>query len=90
MMKTDRVHIKGPGTDLRFSIKGIRAIPCGGAHNIPDGEVFTAPVKTSVQGHVSYNAPTIYRLCPEFAPEVDETTAELGISTSSVRKRYGR
>jgi aminopeptidase len=61
MMKTDKVHIKGPGTDLRFSIKGIRAIPCGGTHNIPDGEVFTAPVKTSVEGHVSYNAPTIYQ-----------------------------
>jgi len=61
MMKTDKVHLKGPGTDLRFSIKGIRAIPCGGTHNIPDGEVFTAPVKTSVQGHVSYNAPTIYQ-----------------------------
>jgi len=61
MMKTDQVHITGPGTDLRFSIKGIRAIPCGGTHNIPDGETFTAPVKTSVQGHVSYNAPTIYQ-----------------------------
>jgi aminopeptidase len=61
MMKTDQVHIKGPGTDLRFSIKGIKAIPCGGSHNIPDGEVFTAPVRTSVQGHVQYNAPTIYQ-----------------------------
>ena len=61
MMKTDEVHIIGPGTDLRFSIKGIRAIPCGGQHNIPDGECFTAPVKNSVQGHVQYNAPTIYQ-----------------------------
>jgi len=61
MMKTDRVHIKGPGTDLHFSIKGIAAVPCGGKHNIPDGEVFTAPVKTSVQGVVQYNAPTIYQ-----------------------------
>ena len=61
MMKTDRVHLKGPGTDLHFSIKGIPAIPCGGTHNIPDGEVFTAPVRNSVQGHVSYNAPTIYQ-----------------------------
>src|SRR6478735_12118097 len=61
MMKTDQVHIKGPGTDLRFSIKGIKAIPCGGTHNIPDGEVFTAPVRNSVQGVVSYNAPTIYQ-----------------------------
>jgi aminopeptidase len=61
MEATDLVEIKGPGTDLRFSIKGISAIPCGGTHNIPDGEVFTAPVKNSVQGHVSFNAPTIYQ-----------------------------
>jgi aminopeptidase len=61
MMKTDQVHLKGPGTDLRFSIKGIKAIPCGGTHNIPDGEVFTAPVRNSVQGVVQYNAPTIYQ-----------------------------
>jgi aminopeptidase len=61
MMKTDRVQIKGPGTELTFSIKGIRAIPCGGTHNIPDGEVFTAPVKNSVNGVLQYNAPTIYQ-----------------------------
>ena len=61
MEATDLVEIKGPGTDLRFSIKGISAIPCGGTHNIPDGEVFTAPVKHSVQGHISFNAPTIYQ-----------------------------
>jgi aminopeptidase len=61
MMDTDQVHIKGPGTDLRFSIKGIKAITCGGTHNIPDGEVFTAPVKNSVQGVVQHNAPTIYQ-----------------------------
>jgi aminopeptidase len=58
---TDRVEIRGPGTELKFSIKDIRAVTCGGTHNIPDGEVFTAPVKTSVQGHVSFNAPTIYQ-----------------------------
>ena len=61
MMATDLVEIKGPGTDLRFSIKGMAALPCGGTHNIPDGEVFTAPVKTSVQGVVTYNAPTVYQ-----------------------------
>jgi aminopeptidase len=61
MEKTDKVHIEGPGTDLHFSIKGIKAIPCGGSHNIPDGEVFTAPVRNSVQGHVTFNAPTIYQ-----------------------------
>ncbi|CAN5547338.1 aminopeptidase [soil metagenome] len=61
MEKTDLVEIKGPGTDLRFSIKGIGAIICGGDHNIPDGEVFSCPVKDSVQGHVTFNAPTIYQ-----------------------------
>ena len=63
MEATDVVEIRGPGTDLKFSIKGIPAIPCGGAHNIPDGEVFTAPVRDSVQGCISYNAPTIYQGC---------------------------
>jgi aminopeptidase len=61
MDKTDRVHLKGPGTDLRFSIKGIGAVCCGGDRNIPDGEVFTAPVRDSVEGEVTYNAPTIYQ-----------------------------
>ncbi len=59
--RADLVEIKGPGTDLRFSVKGIPAIVCGGSHNIPDGEVFTCPVRDSVQGHVSFNAPTIYQ-----------------------------
>ena len=61
MDKADTVHIKGPGTDLRFSLKGLKAIACGGTHNIPDGEVFSAPVKISVEGTLAYNAPTIYQ-----------------------------
>jgi aminopeptidase len=61
MQKTNRVEIKGPGIDLRFSVKGIPAVICGGDRNIPDGEVFTAPVKESVEGHVTFNAPTIYQ-----------------------------
>jgi aminopeptidase len=59
MEQTDEVHIVGPGTDLKFSIKDIGVIPCFGTHNIPDGECFTAPVKESVQGEISFNAPTI-------------------------------
>lgn len=59
--RTKLVEISGPGTDLRFSIEGIPAIMCGGSHNIPDGEVFTCPVKDSVQGFVSFNAPSIYQ-----------------------------
>jgi aminopeptidase len=61
MEKTDRVQIKGPGTDLTFSIKGIGATPCGGLRNIPDGEVYSCPVKDSVEGVVQYNAPTVYQ-----------------------------
>lgn len=61
MERTDRVDIKGPGTDLHFSIKDIGAVACGGSHNIPDGEVFTAPVRDSVEGHISFNAPTVYQ-----------------------------
>jgi aminopeptidase len=60
MIRTDRVHVTGPGTDLRFSIKGIGAKECGGQFNIPDGEVFSCPVKESVEGIVQYNAPTVY------------------------------
>jgi aminopeptidase len=60
MASTDRVSITGPGTDLRFSIKGIGAKECGGRYNIPDGEVFSCPVKESVEGVVQYNAPTVY------------------------------
>jgi aminopeptidase len=61
MEKTDKVHIKGEGTDLSFSIKGIKAIKCAGELNIPDGEVYTAPVKDSVNGTISYNAPAVYQ-----------------------------
>ncbi len=61
MTSTDRVELKGPGTDLRFSIKGIHAVACGGKHNIPDGEVFSCPVRDSVEGEITYNAPTVYQ-----------------------------
>jgi len=61
MTATDRVELKGPNTDLRFSIKGIKAVACGGRHNIPDGEVFSCPVKDSVEGEITYNAPTVYQ-----------------------------
>jgi aminopeptidase len=61
MERTDRVEIAGPGADLRFSIKKIPAVICGGDRNIPDGEVFTAPVRDSVNGFVTFNAPTIYQ-----------------------------
>lgn len=59
--KTDRVQLKGPGTDLTFSIKDIQAIKCAGEANLPDGEVYTAPVRDSVNGTITYNTPSMYQ-----------------------------
>jgi aminopeptidase len=56
---TDRVRIKGPGTDLTFSIKDLPAVKCDGHRNIPDGEVYTAPVRDSLNGVITYNAATM-------------------------------
>lgn len=61
MERTDRVRLLGPGTDLSFSIKGIPAIKCDGRMNIPDGEVFTAPVRDSVNGTIAFNTPALYQ-----------------------------
>lgn len=72
LKKTDHVHIKAPGTDLSFSLKGIGAKMCKGDRNIPDGEVFSCPVKTSINGRIQFNTPTLYsgtkfeNVCLEF------------------------
>jgi aminopeptidase len=60
MKRAERVHLKSPGTDLAFCIKGIGAKMCKGDRNIPDGEVFSCPVKKSVNGVIQFNTPTIY------------------------------
>lgn len=60
MNKADKIHIKGPDTDLTFSIKGLGAVGCAGDRNIPDGEVFSCPIKKSVNGVIQYNTPSIY------------------------------
>lgn len=60
MEKTDKVRITGKDTDLSFSIKGLPVIKCDGHRNIPDGEIFTAPVKNSINGVITYNTPSLY------------------------------
>lgn len=60
MSKTDKVKITGPGTELTFSIKGIPNEICAGENNLPDGEVYTAPVRDSVEGVLTYNTPSSY------------------------------
>ncbi|MGM0431308.1 MAG: aminopeptidase [Spirochaetota bacterium] len=58
--KADRVQITGPGTDLSFSIQGMGSVPCDGESNIPDGEIYSCPTKESVNGTITYNAPSTY------------------------------
>jgi aminopeptidase len=87
MEKTDKVQIKGPGTDLRFSIKGISAIICGGDRNIPDGEVFSCPVKDSVQGHVTFIAPSIYQSTPFDNIRLDFRDGKIVEATSNQTKK---
>jgi aminopeptidase len=61
MDRTGQVHVTGPGTDLTFTKQGIATVPCAGRSNVPDGEMFTCPVRDSVNGHVQFNCETLYR-----------------------------
>ncbi len=60
MDETDRVTIKGPKTDISFSIKGFESVKCDGHLNIPDGECFTAPVRDSLNGTICFNAAALF------------------------------
>ena len=55
----ERVHVQGPGTDLRLSVAGRAFINCDGRYNVPDGEIFTGPVEDSVEGHAYFSYPAI-------------------------------
>lgn len=61
MAKTDKVRIVAPDTDLTFSIKNIPVVKCDGHLNIPDGEIYTAPVADSINGTIKFNSPALYR-----------------------------
>ena len=60
MNRTDKVRLIAKDTDLTFSIKDIPAVKCAGSCNIPDGEVYTAPVRDSIHGVITYNTPSEY------------------------------
>jgi len=61
MSDTRKVRIIGPGdTDLSFDVTGMPTCKYVGKHNIPDGELFIAPTKYSVNGRISYNVPSVY------------------------------
>lgn len=61
MEKTDMVRIISPNTDITFSIKNMPIIPCVGMSNLPDGEIYTAPIKNSVNGKITYNVKSPYQ-----------------------------
>lgn len=90
MEKTDRVQIRGPGTDLRFSIKGIPAVICGGDRNIPDGEVFSCPVKDSVEGCVTFNAPSIYQGTAFDGVRLEFNSGKIVAATSNETKKLNK
>ncbi len=58
----DKKHaeVHGPGIDLSLDFEGRTWISAWGDNNFPDGEIFTSPVKTSVNGHVEFSFPTVY------------------------------
>ncbi|MED1088468.1 aminopeptidase [Bacillus mycoides] len=59
MEKTDKVKINGNGTELSFSIKGVGVLKGDGIDNIPDGEIYTAPIRDSVNGIVTFNTSSV-------------------------------
>jgi aminopeptidase len=61
MEKADQVRISGPGTELSLSIEGMPVVKCDGKENIPDGEVFTAPIRESLEGEITFNIPALQR-----------------------------
>jgi aminopeptidase len=50
----------GQDTDISMSIQGRRWENCKGDKNLPDGEVFTAPVEDSVDGEIRFTYPGIF------------------------------
>jgi aminopeptidase len=56
---SDKVQVLGEKTDLRFSIKGRNWIVADGAANMPDGEIATAPVTETIDGHIYFENPAV-------------------------------
>lgn len=80
---TDEIHLKGEGTDIKFSVKGQNWVPCFGKRNIPDGELFTSPVLDSVNGVITY-APSVYQGKPfEFVKLVVEEGVVVDFDSSN-------
>jgi aminopeptidase len=59
MQGHDLVEIRGPNVDLKLSIKGRTFLNACGQTNLPDGEIFTGPVESSVNGWVRFTYPAV-------------------------------
>jgi aminopeptidase len=61
MASADKVRIVGPSdTDISFSIQGMPRYKSAGRHNLPDGELLTAPIRDSANGRIRFNVPSVY------------------------------
>jgi len=56
----ETVRITGYHTDITFSTKGRIYEVADGHKNMPDGEIFTAPVDDSAEGHIYFEFPGVY------------------------------
>ena len=54
------VKIVDDDTDLTLSLAGRKGVKGDGSCNMPDGELFFAPIKESLNGHISFSFPAIY------------------------------
>ncbi|MFZ5967588.1 MAG: aminopeptidase [Bacillota bacterium] len=55
-----KLHIVSKDTDIQMEIEGRKWINCDGEANFPDGEVFTTPIRESVNGTIRFTYPAIY------------------------------
>lgn len=55
----NKVQIIGEGTNLTMSVKGRNAIVGDAIHNVPGGEVYTAPIDDSAEGEICFDLPGI-------------------------------
>ncbi len=58
--KTEDIHYKGDGIDIKFNTKGRTWINSDGQTNMPSGEVYTSPVEDSVNGQIHFSYPGAY------------------------------
>jgi aminopeptidase len=58
LARADVVHVRGPGTDLRLSVRGRIWMNSDGRRNMPSGEVFTGPHEESAEGVITFDLPS--------------------------------